>query len=683
MRMIARLACNIGLRLQIGALATIGVLGLMALSTLVVLSDRAVTGLQVQADRANWIQEKVSGFDRALLLAKRAELDFLLTADKGDVTAHASLLSGARASLQVVSTELEKASDDDSRDMAGQLGGLQTAIAAYAAAFADIVRIDQAIGAAIGNEPEIAILNTNRRNKLATTAAIYNKIAPQLANLRDKALELRGDAATQLAETRIRLRQWANATAAGLLLVTVLAALVIGAGLTRALRQIVAAMRRLAADDHTVDVSAMAGRGEIGEMAKALGVFRATAVKNIAMQVATEAQRSESEAEKREAMMAMAQTVENATVAARARIAGTAYQIDNRAGIMAGAAERADQSAKSAAVAAADAMTTTQTVASAAEQLNASIVEIAQQVDHATTVSGKAVAAGDQALAVIEALATQTHRIGAVVQLISEVAARTNLLALNATIEAARAGDAGRGFAVVAGEVKSLSAQTTRATEEIARELAAIGAATTRAVAAVSAMGSAISEMDSVSGSIAAAVEQQGAATADIARYVTQTAAAAETVSRRIMEVSHETGGTGEHTRDVQAAIVVMNDSVQELAHEVVRAVRTSTSEVSRRKFPRYAVDRACQLIDRTGKTWNARLSNISLGGAAVVQLEGEPDGEMRLRIGGQSLACAVLSRDARGGAHLMFTGMAAGDAERARLLTELGVGPAIAQQAA
>ena len=683
MRMIARLACNIGLRLQIGALATIGVLGLLALSTFVLISDHAVTGLQVQADRANWIQEKVSGFDRALLLAKRAEQDFLLTSDKGDVTTHASLLSGARASLQVLSSELEKASDDDSRDMAGQLGGMQDATTAYAAAFADIVRIDQEIGGAAGKEPETTSLNTDRRDKLATTAAIYNKIGPQLANLRDKALEIRGDAATQLAETRIRMREWANEAAAGLLLVTVLAALVIGAGLTRALRQVVAAMRRLAADDHTVDVSALAGRGEIGEMAKALDVFRATAVKNIAMQVATEAQRSESEAEKREAMMAMAQTVENATVAARQRIASTAHQIDNRASIMAGAAERADQSAKSAAVAAADAMTTTQTVASAAEQLNASIAEIAQQVDHATVVSGKAVAAGDQALAVIEALATQTHRIGAVVQLIGDVAARTNLLALNATIEAARAGDAGRGFAVVAGEVKSLSAQTTRATEEITRELAAIGTATTHAVAAVSAMSSAITEMDSVSGSIAAAVEQQGAATADIARYVTQTAEAAETVSCRIMEVSHETGGTGEHTRDVQAAIVVMNDSVQELAQEVVRAVRTSTSEVSRRKFPRYPIDRSCQLIDRTGRTWSARLSNISLGGAAVVQLQGQPDGEMRLRIGRQSLACAILSVDARGGAHLMFTEIEAGDARRANLLTELGVGPAIAEQAA
>jgi methyl-accepting chemotaxis protein len=60
--------------------------------------------------------------------------------------------------------------------------------------------------------------------------------------------------------------------------------------------------------------------------------------------------------------------------------------------------------------------------------------------------------------------------------MIEQVAAQTNLLALNATIEAARAGEAGKGFAVVASEVKNLSAQTTHATEDIRRVVAALRA---------------------------------------------------------------------------------------------------------------------------------------------------------------------------------------------------------------
>src|SRR6202000_2361458 len=104
-----------------------------------------------------------------------------------------------------------------------------------------------------------------------------------------------------------------------------------------------------------------------------------------------------------------------------------------------------------------------------------------------------------------------------VADLIGGIAGQTNLLALNATIEAARAGEAGRGFAVVAAEVKSLSNQTAKSTDEISRLISEVQTSTAAAVTAVEVMGGHIVEIDSVAAAVADAMEEQDAATREIA----------------------------------------------------------------------------------------------------------------------------------------------------------------------
>ncbi|HNM44822.1 methyl-accepting chemotaxis protein, partial [Plasticicumulans sp.] len=160
------------------------------------------------------------------------------------------------------------------------------------------------------------------------------------------------------------------------------------------------------------------------------------------------------EAERRATLARMADELEAGIRAVTGELTRAAASMKSASAGLAQSADHSRAQAQQAARAAARADENAQTVASATEELSASIREIARQVDKSTAICSQAVESVGRADHQVLGLTAVADKIGAIVGLITSIAEQTNLLALNATIEAARAGEAGKGFAVVATEVK-------------------------------------------------------------------------------------------------------------------------------------------------------------------------------------------------------------------------------------
>jgi len=183
-----------------------------------------------------------------------------------------------------------------------------------------------------------------------------------------------------------------------------------------------------------------------------------------------------------------------------------------------------------------------QVTVTATEELSGSIQEIGRQASRGLEMAQSAVGDTERTERAIRSLADTAERIGSVVGVISAIASQTNLLALNATIEAARAGEAGKGFAVVAAEVKTLANQTSRATDDIAQQVAAIQDATKLSVGEIASISRAIAELTAVSTRIAAAVEQQSMTTRGIAESIHNAAGHTGDASAEIGSVERAVG---------------------------------------------------------------------------------------------------------------------------------------------
>lgn len=179
-----------------------------------------------------------------------------------------------------------------------------------------------------------------------------------------------------------------------------------------------------------------------------------------------------------------------------------------------------------------------QAITAGAEELDASVIEIKNQVENAKNISNQAVLQSEETSITINNLTNSSKKNGEIINLINEIADQTNLLSLNASIEAARAGDSGRGFAVVASEVKNLADQTSIATKEVSQQIKSVQNFTEKAVKAIEDIFKTISTISQISSIISSTVEEQSIVTKEMAENMTIAANNVETINSSITQIS-------------------------------------------------------------------------------------------------------------------------------------------------
>ncbi|HVJ41014.1 MAG TPA: HAMP domain-containing methyl-accepting chemotaxis protein [Dongiaceae bacterium] len=365
-----------------------------------------------------------------------------------------------------------------------------------------------------------------------------------------------------------RIRLMLTVVGAGVVIGLVMALTVSSRFIAGPIRSLTATMTRLAQGDFSALIGFDRQRDEIGEMARAVVIFKDNGIANERMHQEKEQAQAERERRQRH-VEELIHSFDSQVSSVLEQLAGAAAEMQATASSMSAIAERTAQKANAVSMATDEASSNVQTVASAGEELSASIHEISRQVAQSNQITGQAVTTATNTDQRVQGLVKAVERIGDVVRLINDIAGQTNLLALNATIEAARAGEAGKGFAVVASEVKNLATQTAKATEEITGQIQAIQTATRDSVASIQEITSIISQISEIASTIAAAVEEQGAATQEIARNVQQAATGTQEVANNVGGVTEAAGETGSAATEVLTAANVLSRQASSLRDSV------------------------------------------------------------------------------------------------------------------
>ncbi|MEM6907465.1 MAG: methyl-accepting chemotaxis protein [Pseudomonadota bacterium] len=363
------------------------------------------------------------------------------------------------------------------------------------------------------------------------------------------------------------------------------------------MRSVTQAMESLAMGETDASIPGRERGDELGAMARALGVFRASmlelrdihdtkareAEQRLHQQETLAARAEALRGEKAELLRSLADRFEVSVGEVIASVSSASDQLRLMAQKMTVLAQGSVERSSGASAAMSDANINVTAAAAATDEFAMSINEISAQASSSAALAREASSLGVAANAQMSDLAVAAEEIGEIVELIQTIAQRTNLLALNASIEAARGGEAGRGFAVVASEVKELANQTGAAARSVSERIHTMQSSTASSVSDLTSVVTQIAELEQASQVIASAVDQQSLSGEDLARNIDVAAVGAADVVEKLEQLgtaSRETGAAAKEMLRSANALGQLADSLRGNAGSFIGDVRRSAREL-------------------------------------------------------------------------------------------------------